>query len=75
MAYVGPISPVSDPSGGTMLRGRMEREGVTQAELSRRTGISRRTICDLANGRHDGNVSTWRALARGLRCGIDDIRG
>jgi transcriptional regulator with XRE-family HTH domain len=74
VAYVGPISPVSDTSSGDRLRARMESDGVTQAELSRRTGISRRTINDLVNGRHDGNVSTWRAIARGLRCGIDDIR-
>lgn len=75
MRYTSPISPVTDTSGGDLLRAKLKSEGVSQAELCRRTGLSENTVRALVHGRRDGNVATWRAIARALRCGIDDIRG
>jgi transcriptional regulator with XRE-family HTH domain len=70
-----PLARVTDSTGGSALKSRMAEVGMTQAELCRRTGLSANTVRALANGRHDGNVATWRAMARALGCGIDDIRG
>lgn len=75
MACTTPLSPVKDPSSGAKLKARMRETGTTVAELSERTGISTRTITALRSGASAGNFATWCAIARAMRCGIEEVAG
>ena len=54
---------------------KMERLGVTVAALAEMTGVNARTITALRSGKSEGNMATWRVLARRLGCTIDEIVG
>lgn len=69
-----PLSPLRDESQGERLRAKMEERGMTVADLARATGLSERTIVNLRAGK-SGYMATWRAVARALRCRIDEIAG
>lgn len=73
MRYAGPNAAVSDGSGGKRLAAYLRAHDVKRAELSRRTGVSTRTISAICSGKRDGNMATWRAFARALGCTLDDI--
>lgn len=47
--------------------------GTTYDELAERTGISRRTLLDIATGRSAGNLRTWALIARGLDTPLDEL--
>lgn len=72
---IGEAARLGDGSGGARLKAAMEAGGVTVAELSRRTGISTRTITALRSGRSDGCFATWRAISRALGLGIEEVCG
>lgn len=47
--------------------------GLTQVELSRKTGLSQPDISAIERGDRDPTASTLRKLADALECKIDDI--
>ena len=47
--------------------------GLTQVELSRKTGMSQQDISSIERGDRDPTASTLRKLADALGCKIDDI--
>lgn len=57
----------------TKLARYLDAHGITQVELERRSGVSRRTISDAAAGRRDTSVDTWVRLSRALGCTIWEI--
>ena len=63
---VGGVRKVPDRSCGSCLKDAMSEAGVTVGELSRRTGLSTKTITNLRNGRSEGNFNTWRKIANAL---------
>lgn len=73
MRYLGPNAAVSDGSSGKRLISYLRSNGVSRGELSRRTGIAPKTISSICSGKRDGNMATWRAIARALGCTLDDI--
>ena len=66
---------MKDGTSGAALKGVMEQRGVTVAQPAKMTGINPRTITALRNGKSEGNMATWRAIARRLGCTIDEIVG
>lgn len=63
-----------DQLEGNGLKQMMAEKKVTIDQLSKSTGLSRRTIQRLrANG--SGTLASWRKIARALGCRIDDIAG
>jgi DNA-binding XRE family transcriptional regulator len=64
----------SDPEKrpGLLLSGARFREGLTQAKLAERTGIPRRHISDMENGRRPIGKSNAKKLAGALN--IDPLR-
>lgn len=66
MRYVTPLTPMNDGSCGECLKRVMAEQGVTVAELSRRTGLSERCIRYLRAGKSQGNFFTWRKIANVL---------
>lgn len=52
--------------GGTALRGARVKEGLTQSELSRRTGIPQRHISEMEHGKRSIGKETARRLAQEL---------
>jgi transcriptional regulator with XRE-family HTH domain len=53
------------------IKERREKLGMSQAELIRKTGLSRATISALENGgRVDIKVSTLNTLASALKCSV-----
>lgn len=57
----------------TKLARYLEQHGITQIELERRSGVSRKTISDAALGKRDASLDTWARLARSLGCNVWDI--
>ena len=47
--------------------------GITQVELSRKTGMSQQDISSIERGDRDPTATTLRKLADALGCKIDDI--
>ena len=47
--------------------------GLSQAGLSRRSGVNRVQIIDIEAGRKNGSVETLRKLAMALGVGLDDL--
>lgn len=43
---------------------------MTQSELSRLTGITERTICNILKGHNEGNIITYKLMAEALNCDI-----
>lgn len=57
-----------DMSPAAILRGMRYREDITQAELSRRTGIPQRHISEMENSRRPIGKQNARKLAEALDC-------
>jgi transcriptional regulator with XRE-family HTH domain len=55
-----------DRSAGTLLVGARYREGMTQAELSEKTGISRRHISEMENNKRVIGKGNAKKLAEAL---------
>ena len=55
-----------------LARLRSER-GWTYDELSARTGLSRRTLIEIEQGRTIGTLKTWHALAHALGAPFDEL--
>jgi transcriptional regulator with XRE-family HTH domain len=49
--------------------------GWTYDELAGRTGISRRTLIEIEQGRTIGSLKTWHALAHALGASFDQLLG
>lgn len=66
----GSVAPeeVLDMSPAAILRGMRYREDITQAELSRRTGIPQRHISEMENSRRPIGKQNARKLAEALNC-------
>ena len=47
--------------------------GLSQAELSRRSGVNRVQIIDIEAGRKNGSAATLRKLATALEIDLDDL--
>ena len=63
-----------DTSCGVKLQVYLDEHGVSYSELERRTGITRKTISSICSGERDGNMATWRAIARALNLkSLDEI--
>lgn len=75
MPYGGPNAAVGDGSSGRRLSEYLRGAGVSRRELARRTGLDQRTVSALCSGRREGNMATWRAIARALGCSLDEIVG
>ena len=59
---------ILDMSPAAILRGLRYREGMTQAELARRTGIPQRHISEMENSRRPIATQNARKLAEALSC-------
>ncbi|UWE11944.1 helix-turn-helix transcriptional regulator [Actinacidiphila bryophytorum] len=57
-----------------LARLRSER-GWTYDELARRSGLSRRTLIEIEQGRTVGTLTTWHALAHALGAPLDELFG
>jgi transcriptional regulator with XRE-family HTH domain len=55
------------------LRAIRDRNGLTQKQLSEKSGISQPNISDVENGRVVPTVVTAAKLAKALNCTIDDL--
>lgn len=63
------ITPELDSnSGGLYLKGIRYRDDVTQEELSRRTGIPRRHLSEMENGKRPIGKESAKKLAAALHC-------
>ncbi len=49
--------------------------GWTYDELAARTGLSRRTLIEIEQGRTIGTLATWHALAHALGAPVDHLLG
>ena len=61
-----PAEDVLDQSPAAMLKGARYREDMTQVQLSKTTGIPRRHLSDMENGRRPIGKQTARKLAEVL---------
>ena len=59
---------------GVRLRKLMERYGVTQLDLSERTGINNVTICRYLSGRSVPSFYAIDKIAKAIGCSTDDFR-
>jgi DNA-binding XRE family transcriptional regulator len=50
-----------------------EHRGLSQAELSRQSGVNRIQIIDIEAGRKTGSVATLKRLATALQVDMDDL--
>ena len=57
-----------------LARLRSER-GWTYDELAARTGLSRRTVIEIEQGRTIGTLKTWHALAHALQAPFEELFG
>lgn len=57
------------------LRAWRQHRGMTQVELARRAALTQQAVSEIERGRVDRpHANTLRALARALRCGLEDLR-
>ncbi|WP_198357379.1 helix-turn-helix transcriptional regulator [Streptomyces fildesensis] len=49
--------------------------GLTYDQLAERSGLSRRTLIEIEQGRTIGTLNTWHALAHALGASFDDLLG
>ena len=49
--------------------------GLTYDQLAERTGVSRRTLIEIEQGRTIGTLKTWHALAHALGTSFDTLLG
>lgn len=59
---------------GIRLRKMLERKGMSQFELSERTGISAPDICHYVNGKSCPSFYRIDKIAKALGCSVDDFR-
>lgn len=57
-----------------LARLRAER-GFTYDELAARSGLARRTLIEIEQGRTVGSLKTWHALAHALKVPVDRLLG
>lgn len=55
------------------IRSRREEAGVTQAELARRTGVTRQTLIAIEQGKYSPTLELAFQIARAFGVGIDDL--
>lgn len=60
-------------AGETPLRVFRDHRELTQAQLSKRSGVSRVQIADIESGRRNGSIATMGKLAKALNLTIDDL--
>lgn len=69
-------APLPEPDL-TRLRGTFDKArvdaGITYDELAEITGVSRRTLLDIATGRSVGTLRTWVLIARALGTPLDEL--
>jgi len=69
---------VSEPATlglGNRLRQRRERNGLTQEELAKRTGLTQEMISNLERGKHQPRLDTLEKYARGLGLSVQALLG
>jgi len=55
------------------LKSIMEKQGISQGELSRRTGLSQPYISELQRGLKAPSFEVAQKLTEGLKCSLDDL--
>lgn len=60
-------------SGESPLRVYRALRGLTQAALSKKSGVNRVQIADIEAGRKSGSIETLRKLADALKVTVDDL--
>lgn len=73
MRWVKPTTEVTDLSNGKRLVKEMSEQGISKAELSRRSGVSEKTIQNLRTGRSKGNMGTWFLIAKVLGMDMNEL--
>jgi putative transcriptional regulator len=62
-----PVASEPDFSGlGPTLKQHREERGLSHDALAERTGLSRRTLIDLEQGRSSGTLKSWHLIAQAL---------
>jgi transcriptional regulator with XRE-family HTH domain len=64
--------PAASEIGGSV-RAKREQMGLTQAELARRSGVSKAMLCDVEADRKNPTIRLLGQIALGLGCGISDL--
>lgn len=64
--------PAASEIGGSV-RAKREQMGMTQAELARRSGVSKGMLCDVEADRKNPTIRLLGQIALGLGCGISDL--
>lgn len=52
-----------------------KKAGLTQEELSKKTGILTSGICRVEKGVSDFNGQRWKIIAEALGCSVDELLG
>ncbi|MFE2540984.1 helix-turn-helix transcriptional regulator [Actinacidiphila glaucinigra] len=71
---IPPPDPDFDALRLELARLRADR-GWTYDQLAERTGVSRRTLIDIEQGRTIGTLNTWHALVHALGVSFDRLLG
>ena len=50
-----------------------ESRGMTQADLARRSGVSKAMVCDVESGKKNPTIRLLGQIAQGLDCGISEL--
>ena len=59
---------------GVLLRRALENSGLTQEELSEKTGIQQARISDYLYGKHFPSFYQIDKMAKAMNCSVDDLR-
>jgi DNA-binding XRE family transcriptional regulator len=59
--------------GESRMRVWRKHRGLTLAELSARTGLSKGYLSDVENGKRKGTLTTLRSIGKSLRVTVDDL--
>ena len=59
---------------GVLLRRALERSGLTQEELSEKTGIPQARISDYLYGKHFPSFYQIDKMAKAMNCSVEDLR-
>lgn len=57
----------------TKLQEYLNSHGISRKHICRETGIDLRTVSALCRGNREGNMWTWKQIARVLGCTLDEI--